>query len=90
MYVNNAADIRQILEQSDKVAAVFQGHHHEGSYSYIEGIHYYTLKAMVEGPGEENNSYAIVEILPDTSITITGYRKAVSKQLVPASVPINS
>lgn len=81
VYVNNAADIRQILEKSGKVMAVFQGHHHEGSYNYIEGIHYYTLKAMVEGPGHENNSYAIVEILPDQSITVTGYRKAVSKQL---------
>jgi predicted phosphodiesterase len=81
VYVNNATDTRQILEQSGKVTSVFQGHHHEGSYSYIEGIHYYTLKAMVEGPGEKNNSYAIVEILPDRSITITGYRKAVSKQL---------
>jgi len=90
VYVKNAADIRQILEQSGKVTAVFQGHHHEGSYSYIEGIHYYTLKAMVEGPGEENNSYAIIEILPDRSITVTGYRKAVSKQLVPATVPISS
>ena len=88
VYVNNAADIRQILEQSGKILAVFQGHHHEGSYSYIEGIHYYTLKAMVEGPNEENNSYAIVEILPDRNITVTGYRKAVSKQLVHAAVPI--
>jgi predicted phosphodiesterase len=88
VYVNNAADIRRILEQSGKVTAVFQGHHHEGSYSYIEGIHYYTLKAMVEGPGEENNSYAIVEIRPDTSITITGYRKAVRKQLNPAALTV--
>ena len=88
VYVNNSADIRQILEQSGKVTAVFQGHHHEGSYSYIEGIHYYTLKAIVEGPGQENNSYAIVEIRPDQSITVTGYRKAVSKQLNPAAVTI--
>jgi predicted phosphodiesterase len=88
VYVNNAADIRQILEKSGKVRAVFQGHHHEGSYSYIEEIHYYTLKAMVEGPGDENNSYAIVEILPDQSITVTGYRKAVSKQLDPAIVKV--
>ncbi|MBW8039489.1 MAG: hypothetical protein FVQ85_05770 [Planctomycetes bacterium] len=88
VYVNNAAEIRQILEQSGKVSAVFQGHHHEGSYSYIEGIHYYTLKAMVEGPGEENNSYVIVEIRPNRSITVTGYRKAVSKELVHAAVPV--
>jgi predicted phosphodiesterase len=88
VYVNNASNIRQILEQSGKVTAVFQGHHHAGSYSHIDGIHYYTLKAMVEGPGQENNSYAIVEILPDQSITVTGYRKAVSKQLDPAIVKV--
>ena len=88
VYVNNAADIRQILEQSGKVMTVFQGHHHSGSYSYIEGIHYYTLKAMVEGPGDENNSYAIVEIRPDKSINVTGYRKAGSKQLVHAAVTV--
>ena len=81
VYVNNAADVRQILQSSGKVLAVFQGHHHSGSYSNIAGIHYYTLKALVEGSGPENNSYAIAEVHPDGSITITGYRKAVSKQL---------
>ena len=35
---------------------------------------------MVEGAGPENNSYAIVEILNDNSIVVTGYRKAVSKE----------
>jgi len=83
VYVKNAADVRQVLEQSDKVLAVFQGHHHEGSYSLIEGTHYYTLKATVEGPGPENNSYVIVEVRPNMSINVTGYRKAVSKQLAP-------
>jgi len=81
VYVNNAADVRQILQSSGKVLAVFQGHHHSGSYGNIAGIHYYTLKALVEGSGPENNSYAIAEVHPDGSITITGYRKAVSKQL---------
>jgi len=83
VYVKNANNVRQVLEQSGKVLAVFQGHHHDGHYSRINGIHYYTLKAMIEGPGPENNSYAIVEVLPDMSINITGYRKAVSKQLAP-------
>ncbi len=83
-YVKNAAEVRKILEQSGRVSAVFQGHRHDGGYSQIEGIHYYTLKAVVEGPGPENNSYAIVEVRPDMSITVTGYRKAVSQQLAPA------
>jgi len=81
VYVNNAADVRQILQASGKVLAVFQGHHHPGSYSSMAGIHYYTLRAMVEGSGPDNSSYAIVEVHPDGSITITGYRKAVSQQL---------
>jgi predicted phosphodiesterase len=88
VYINNAGDVRQILKQSGKVLAVFQGHHHSGSYSLIEGIHYYTLKAMVEGAGEENNAYAIVEVLPDQSITITGYRRAVSKKLNAAAFSV--
>ena len=83
-YVNNAEDVRQILEQSGKALAVFQGHHHPGSYNHIGEVHYYTLKALVEGPGQENNSYAIVEVRPDRNITVTGYRKAASKQLTPA------
>jgi predicted phosphodiesterase len=81
VFVKNAAQVRQILEASGKVLAVFQGHHHSGSYSNIAGIHYYTLKAVVEGHGLQNNSYAIVDVYPDSSITITGYRKAVSTQL---------
>jgi len=82
-YVKNAAEVRQILEQSDRIMAVFQGHRHDGGYSFIEKIHYYTLKAVIEGPGPENNSYAVVEVRPDMSITVTGYRKAVSDQLSP-------
>ena len=61
--------------------AVFQGHHHEGRYSSIEGIHYYTLKAVVEGPGQENNSYATVEVQPNHDVIVTGYRKAQHMEL---------
>ena len=86
-YVKNAAEVRHILEQSGRVLAVFQGHRHDGGYSLIEGIHYYTLKAVIEGPGPENNSYAIVEVRPDMNINVTGYRKAVDKQLAPATRP---
>ena len=81
VYVKNAAQVRKILEASGKVLAVFQGHHHTGSYSNIAGIHYYTLKAVIEGHGLQNNSYAIAEVHQDGSITIAGYRKAQSAQL---------
>jgi predicted phosphodiesterase len=80
-YIKNAAEVREILQKQQRVLAVFQGHNHAGDYKLIEGIHYYTLKAMVEGNGEENNSYAIVEIHDDLGMTVTGYRQAISKNL---------
>ena len=86
VYVKNAGEVRHVLEASGKVLAVFQGHHHPGGYSHIAGIHYYTLKALVEGTGPENNSYAIAEVRPDGTITVTGYRRAESKQLSPSLV----
>ncbi|MHC4116547.1 MAG: metallophosphoesterase family protein [Planctomycetota bacterium] len=81
VYVKNASQVRKILEASGKVTAVFQGHHHAGSYRRIAGIHYCTLKALVEGTGVENNSYAIAEARPNGGIIVTGYRRAESQEL---------
>jgi len=81
VYVKNAPEVRRVLQESDRVLAVFQGHHHEGAYSRIEGIHYYTLTGVVEGSGLENNSYAIVELKRDHDLIFTGCRKAVSRNL---------
>ena len=78
--MKNALQLRQLFQDSGKVLAVFQGHYHAGGYSCVEGIHYYTLKSMIEGSGESNNSYAIVEVYDDKSICITGYRRADSKK----------
>lgn len=80
-YVNNAAEVRRIMQESNSVLAVFQGHNHAGHYSFLENIHYYTLKAMVEGTGEENNSYAIVEIYDNQDIVVSAYRRAVGLKM---------
>jgi predicted phosphodiesterase len=80
-YINNAAEVRRILESNRNVLIIFQGHQHNGQYHMINNIHYYTLKAMVEGSGQENNAYAIVEIFDDMTVTISGYRKAIDKEL---------
>ncbi len=79
LFVNNAAEIRKVLEESGKTLAVLQGHHHEGGYSRIQGIHYYTLRGMVEGPGLENTAYAAATCDEKGNLVITGYGKAVSK-----------
>ena len=71
--VKNAPEVRRILETAGNVAAVFQGHMHSGGFTTINGIHYCTLKAMVEGPGPENNAYAVVTADESDRLTLEGY-----------------
>ena len=79
--MKNASAVRAVLERSKKVVAVFQGHQHEGGYSLINGIHYYTLKSVIDGSGPENNAYAIVQADAVFNLTVTGYRKAENRML---------
>ena len=71
--VKNAPLVRKILEESKKVFAVFQGHDHQGDYRQIKGIHYCTFRALVEGPGLENNAYVQVYIREDGVIKVEGF-----------------
>lgn len=79
--VRNAPAVRTLLEKSGKVLAVFQGHSHANDYQQINGIHYTTLVAMVEGSGAANNGYAMLDILPDSSLRLHGYRRQVDRTL---------
>lgn len=72
--VVNARDVIDILERRGNVIAVFQGHHHAGGYLYANGIHYYTLKGMIEGPYPTSNSFALVEIDASLNISIRGFK----------------
>ena len=73
--VKNCPAVRKIFEESARVVAVFQGHSHQNDLKDIGGIHYCTLVAMVEGSGVENNGYSILEIAPEGTIRVTGFRK---------------
>ena len=73
--VKNCPEVRRIFEESGKVLAVFQGHSHQNDLKDINGIHYCTLVAMVEGSGAENNGYSVMEIAPSGTIRLTGFRK---------------
>jgi alkaline phosphatase len=73
VYVRNAKEIVGILEKNKNVLGVFQGHHHPGNYSFRNGIHFFTMKAMVEGSFPDNNSFAIVEINENLDCMITGF-----------------
>lgn len=75
--VKNAPQIRNILENAGNVLAVFQGHMHSGGYRKIAGIHYCTLRAMVELPltdaSTDNNAYAVVTLDGSDRITLEGF-----------------
>ena len=73
--VKNAADVRNALESSGKVLAVFQGHSHKNDHQEIGGIHYATLVAMVEGAGPDSNGYSAMDVLEGGTIRLTGFRK---------------
>lgn len=77
--LRNAPAVREMLERSKKVLAVFQGHDHSGALSTVNGIPYYTLRAMCSGANA--NSFAEVTIFPDGRILVAGYGKARSAEL---------
>jgi len=79
--VQNAAEVRQILEQSGKVLSVFQGHVHEERYNLINGIHYYSVNAVVDGDGPENSAYMIVDVYEDGSLKMDGFRRATDREI---------
>lgn len=73
--VRNAPRVRQSLERSGRVVAVFQGHSHHNAIQEIAGIRYCTLAAMVEGNGPESNAYAVLRLSGDGSIRVQGFRR---------------
>lgn len=72
--VKNAEEVRKVLSESNRVAAVFQGHSHKNDHREIDGIHYCTLVAMVEGAGPENNGFSVLDWSTADKIKIDGFR----------------
>ncbi|MBT3482078.1 MAG: hypothetical protein HN457_11680 [Opitutales bacterium] len=57
----NAREIVGLLEKYSCVTAFINGHNHRGAYGLKKGIHYLTLKGMVD---TEETSYATVSVFP--------------------------
>jgi len=81
--VKNAAEVRQILEQSGEVIGVFQGHVHEERYKLINRIPYYSVNAVADGDGPENNSSIIVDVYKNGGLMIKGFHRASDQEFVP-------
>lgn len=66
--VKNREEIRQILENSKKVVAVFNGHLHWNKMDVHNDIPYFNIQSLVENFKNEDipsNSYAIIELTPE-------------------------
>jgi alkaline phosphatase len=79
--IRNAEAVRALLEQNNRTLAVFQGHSHKNDYQQIKGIHYVTHVAMIEGSGAENSGYSFLEIMPDRSLRLRGFRRQENRSL---------
>ena len=65
----NAGEIISLLEKFSCVKAYINGHNHKGKYGQKDGIHYLTLKGMVE---TEDNAYSIISVA-ENCLDLKGY-----------------
>ena len=73
--IKNAEAVRNIMEKAGNVQAVFSGHSHKNEHKIFNGIHYCVVRAVVEGPGEDNNGYGMLSLHCDGKLAIEGFRK---------------
>jgi len=55
----NASEVVSLIEQYSNVKAYINGHNHDGNYAKKNGVHYLTMKGMVD---TEENSYGVMTI----------------------------
>lgn len=84
-FVNNAAEVRKVMADSGKVLAVFQGHSHQNEYQQVDGMHFCTLVAVVEGSGPEQNGASLVSLFEDGSIRVAGFLRQQDHSFEPVS-----
>jgi len=81
--VVNNEEVRQILNDSGGVIAVFQGHDHSNVYNEIDGIHYITFAAMVDHTVQGPATWAQILLdLEARTISIEGFGLQVDYELV--------
>lgn len=58
----NAQEVIKLLEEFSCVKAYINGHNHKGKYGIKKGIHYLTLKGMVE---TKESAFSIIQVYQD-------------------------
>ena len=74
----NAEEIISTLEEFSCVKAYINGHNHQGTYGIKNGIHYLTLKGMVE---TDDSAYSIIDVHQD-ELKVTGYGRESDRSLL--------
>ncbi len=80
--VSGRERVREVLEASGRVVAVFCGHAHWNHLSVIRGIPYVTLQSLIENidedsPGRPARSAAVVDLSPEgMSVRVLGEQPA--------------
>lgn len=64
----NAEEVISLIERYPNVKAYINGHNHDGNYAQKNGVHYLTMKGMVD---TEGSSYGVMNILEDR-LVLTG------------------
>lgn len=65
----NGEEVCQLLWKYDNVKAWINGHQHDGDYDFANGIHFLTLRGMVQGT---DNAFAVLE-LGNNVLHVRGY-----------------
>ena len=69
--------IDSLLARYPCVAAYLNGHNHAGNYGERDGIHYLTLKGMVD---TEKTAYAVIEVYPDR-LAVKGFGRETDREM---------
>ena len=73
----NHSAITELLAKYPCVAAYLNGHNHAGNYGEKNGIHYLSLKGMVD---TEKNSYSVMEVYADRLI-LKGFGRQKNREM---------
>jgi predicted phosphodiesterase len=74
----NAAEVVELIEGFPVVRAYINGHNHAGAYELHGGVHYLTLKGMVD---TEETSYAVLTVGPGV-LEVQGFGREPDRVLV--------
>ena len=73
----NDQALTSLLARYPCVAAYLNGHNHAGNYGERDGIHYLTLKGMVD---TEKTAYAVIEVYPDR-LAVKGFGRETDREM---------